>query len=58
MALGCIQVENVFPLNVAAGALGGAGYPALKASKMSGVKKQNKRKKNPTTKNKPPNKQL
>lgn len=40
MALSCVQVENMFSLNVSAGDLGGAGYPALKANKMSGVKSQ------------------
>jgi len=38
----------MFPLNVAAGALGGAGYPTFKASKVSGGKKKttNKQKTN------------
>lgn len=39
MAFGCIQVEKLFPLNVAAGDIEGAGCPAFQASKMSGAKK-------------------
>lgn len=35
----------MFPLNVAAGDLRGAGYHALKTSKISGVKKGKKKKK-------------